>query len=259
MSKFKVSKKDSALNDDPAYWDSFAKHALDAAVIDPNDTRGYKNGYISSVRNAAILEALPSADQHPLILDFGCGTGSLLEALSFEGIDAIGVDISPGLLKRCRDRNIHKALRIVQVNGKELPFHDASFDAIAVYIVLMYIADDELVRLLREFARVLKPSGRLIVMEQFRRHRRLVLEQGKLHRDPDSFMHIAELAGLQKQSEVVFRHGHFPLIYFIRMGLVPRQLWKYISSLERKLGRLFGIFPWDYADVRAIFDKPSSL
>lgn len=251
-----TGKKNSALNDKPAYWDSFADHALDAAVIDPNDTRGHKNSYISSVRNTAILEALQSANPQISILDFGCGTGSLLEALSAEGLDPIGVDISPGLLKRCRDRNIQKAPRIVQMDGKKLPFRDATFDAITVYIVLMYIADDELVQLLHEFARVLKPNGRLVVMEQFRRHGRLVIEQGKLHRDLGSFMHIVDLAGLRKQSVVVFRHGHFPLIYFIRIGLIPRRFWKYIRLLERELGRLFGIFPWDYADIRVIWDKP---
>lgn len=254
-----TGEKKSALNNDPAYWDSFACHALDAAVIDPNDTRGYKNSYISSVRNAAILEALQSTDPQLSILDFGCGTGSLLEALSLEGLDPIGVDISQGLLRRCRDRHIQKAPRVVQMNGKELPFHDASFDAITIYIVLMYIADEELTQLFQEFARVLKPSGRLVVMEQFRRRGKLVLEQGKLHRDLASFMRIVDRAGLQKQSAVVFRHGHFPLIYFIRLGLIPRRLWKCIRSLERKLGRLLGIFPGDYADVRVILDKPSLL
>lgn len=251
-----TGEKTSALNDVPAYWDSFAGHALDAAVIDPNDMRGCKNSYISSVRNTAILQALQPVNQQFSIMDFGCGTGSLLEALSAEGLDPIGVDISPGLLKRCRDRDIQETPRIVQVDGKRLPFRDDSFDAITVYIVLMYIADDDLVQLLQEFARVLKPNGRLVVMEQFRRHGRLVIEQGKLHRDLASFMHTVDLAGFRKQDVAVFRHGHFPLIYFIRMGLVPRRLWKYVRLLERSLGRLFGIFPWDYADIRVILDKP---
>lgn len=252
-----TDEKNSALNDEPAYWDSFADYPLDAAVIDPNDRRGYKNSYISSVRNTAILEALQSANQQLSILDFGCGTGSLLEALSVEGLDPTGVDISAGLLKRCRDRNIRKAPRIVQIDGKKLPFRDACFDAITVYIVLMYIADDELVQLLHEFARVLKPNGRVVMMEQFRRRERLVIEQGKLHRDLGSFMHIVDLAGLRKQSMAVFRHGHFPLIYFISMGWIPRRLWRYIRLLERLVGRLFGIFPCDYADVRVILDKPA--
>lgn len=246
------------MHNDANYWDSLAGHSLDGSVIDPNDTLGYKNTYIAQVRNAALIEVLENNDAIRPILDFGCGTGGLSVALSRAGFKTIGIDISLGLLKRCKDRETSTQIPILQFDGKNVPLADQSISAAATYGVLMYIPDELLAPLLCEISRTLKPGGELVVMEQLRLHEKMIKKHGKLHRSVDGFRHLVESAGFVAMSSTVCRYGHFPFLYAVRYGLVPRGLFGALRAMERAFGRLFGVFPGDYADVRIVFRKRST-
>jgi SAM-dependent methyltransferase len=239
------------MHDNPRYWDSFSGHALDAAVIDPGDSRGHKNRYIATLRNQSILEALDGADIEK-VLDFGSGTGSLTQALIEAGMTTIGVDISMGLLQRSRQRDLGPKAMMVQIDGMLIPLRNASVDAAVTYIVLMYLTDERLVSLRREVSRVLKPGARFVVMEQFRSRQQMIVEDGKLHRSLDNFVALAEEAGFHCESSAVCRYGHFPILYAIRYGLISERFFGVLRKTERLIGRCFGILPWDYVDVRVV-------
>lgn len=94
------------------------------------------------------------------ILDAGCGTGAAMTTYLADYGDVTGVDLYPQALDFCRKRN---ATRLARASVLDLPFAPVSFDLVASFDVLYEraVADD--LTALREFARVLTPSGRILL------------------------------------------------------------------------------------------------
>ena len=95
------------------------------------------------------------------VLDACCGTGDLAVADVRAGGRVFGLDFSERMLERAR----RKAPAVEWVRGDllELPFGDGSFDAATVGFGVRNVADLE--RALRELRRVLRPGGRLAILE----------------------------------------------------------------------------------------------
>jgi demethylmenaquinone methyltransferase/2-methoxy-6-polyprenyl-1,4-benzoquinol methylase len=96
------------------------------------------------------------------VLDGACGTGDLaLADLKAGGSHVTGLDFSERMLERAR----RKSTRVEWVRGDllALPFEDASFDAATVGFGVRNVVDLELA--LKELRRVLRPGGRLGILE----------------------------------------------------------------------------------------------
>jgi len=96
------------------------------------------------------------------VLDACCGTGDLALAARAAGAgEVVGLDFSERMLERAR----RKAPELEWVRGDvlALPFEEASFDAATVGFGIRNVADLEAG--LRELRRVLRPGGRLAVLE----------------------------------------------------------------------------------------------
>ena len=96
------------------------------------------------------------------VLDACCGTGDLAIAATRAGAGSVvGLDFSEGMLARAR----RKSQRVEWVRGDllSLPFDDASFDSATVGFGVRNVADLE--RALRELRRVLRPGGRVAILE----------------------------------------------------------------------------------------------
>jgi demethylmenaquinone methyltransferase/2-methoxy-6-polyprenyl-1,4-benzoquinol methylase len=95
------------------------------------------------------------------VLDGCCGTGDLAIAARKAGAEVVGLDFSPAMLERAR----RKAPEVEWVQGDllELQFEDASFDAATVGFGVRNVADLE--RGLAELRRVLRPGGRVAILE----------------------------------------------------------------------------------------------
>ncbi len=105
------------------------------------------------------------------VLDIAVGTGLLArEALGIVGPDGIvaGLDPSIGMLQQAR---ASLSLPLVQGRAEALPFADASFDMVTMGYALRHMADFGSV--FSEFRRVLKPGGRLLVLEIARAESRM--------------------------------------------------------------------------------------
>ncbi|MEZ0538775.1 class I SAM-dependent DNA methyltransferase [Fibrella arboris] len=99
------------------------------------------------------------------ILDAGCGTGGLLSRLRQAGYTAIhGVDGSPEGVTFCRERGLPVDLLNLNQLASYSPagMSDASFDVIICNDVFCYFVDTDLIPLLSEFERRLRPGGILI-------------------------------------------------------------------------------------------------
>lgn len=101
------------------------------------------------------------------VLDVASGTGDLTLALKRRRPDAhvVGADFAAPMLERARAKAERQGLDVsfITADGTDLPFADATFDALTIAYGLRNFADPDAG--LREFRRVLKPGGRLAVLE----------------------------------------------------------------------------------------------
>lgn len=92
------------------------------------------------------------------VLDLGCGTGLLAEALQGKAGEIDGVDLSPGMLEVARAKNLYHALHIADVTAFVAAVPPAAgYDLIAAADVLVYLGD--LAPLFQAVPPALSPSG----------------------------------------------------------------------------------------------------
>ena len=113
----------------------------------------------------ADLLALPGLlDDEWTVGDLGCGTGQVTAALAPFVRRVIAVDQSRAMLAAARGRL--KGSENVELRSgdlEELPIEDRELDAAVLLLVLLYVVDPA--KALAEARRVLKPGGRLLVMD----------------------------------------------------------------------------------------------
>jgi ubiquinone/menaquinone biosynthesis C-methylase UbiE/DNA-binding transcriptional ArsR family regulator len=147
-----------------AEWDRIRKlHVADEAVED------------------AIRTALSDKPFRSL-LDLGTGTGRMLEMFGPDIERGLGLDLSLDMLLLARDRLERAGLRncsVRQGDIYDLPLADDSFDVVILHQVLHFLDDGA--RAIREAARVLRPGGRLLVVD-FAPHEQEFLREQFAHR-----------------------------------------------------------------------------
>lgn len=139
---------------------------------------------------AELLRRLP-AEGIVTLLDIGTGTGRILELVSGRVQQAIGIDLSRDMLLVAR-ANLQRAgianCQVRQADMYRLPWREPQFDAITLHRVLHYA--EAPARVVAEAARVLRPGGRLLIvdfaphaLERLRSehaHRRLGFSDGEI-------------------------------------------------------------------------------
>ena len=144
------------LNKDPkeiaSMFDSLASRY---DVMDALMTGGLDRVWMTALRKAVA--------PHPgeRILDLAAGTGASSAALAKGGAEVVACDLSEGMIEVGRER--HPEIEFVHGNAMDLDFEDGSFDAVTISWGLRNIPDPQLA--LREMARVVRPRGRLVVLE----------------------------------------------------------------------------------------------
>jgi demethylmenaquinone methyltransferase/2-methoxy-6-polyprenyl-1,4-benzoquinol methylase len=111
-------------------------------------------------RRFLVTRVPPGSD----VLDVATGTGAVARRLLDRGCTVTGLDQSPEMLGVARARLGGRA-RFVEGRAEQLPFEDASFDALTFTYLLRYVEDPGAV--LRELARVVRPGGTIAMLEFF--------------------------------------------------------------------------------------------
>ena len=137
------------------------------------------------VADAAVEEAIRAAlagKPFRSLLDLGTGTGRMLELFGAEIERGLGLDLSLDMLLLARDRLERAGLKhcsVRQVVDVALPLANDSFDVVIVHQVLHFLDDGA--RAIKEAARVLRPGGRLLVVD-FAPHEQEFLRAQFAHR-----------------------------------------------------------------------------
>jgi len=151
----------------------------------------------SGTANATRRQALPQLhevfagrDQRRLrLLDVGCGTGRFLDFVkqAWPRLAAVGLDLSEAYVREAK-RHLKRWswVNLVVANGESIPVPDESQDAVTSIFTFHELPPEVRRIAFREFARVLKPGGRLVLVDSLQRGDKPDYE-GLLELFPQSF------------------------------------------------------------------------
>jgi ubiquinone/menaquinone biosynthesis C-methylase UbiE len=131
------------------YYDTFSQTYEDQRG--ENDPGGYHE-LLDELETTFVRRYAEGRD----VLEVGCGTGLVLRRIQGFARSARGVDLSPGMLEKARERG----LDVVEGSATELPFEDQSFDVTCSFKVLAHIPDIQ--RALSEMVRVTRRGGTVL-------------------------------------------------------------------------------------------------
>ena len=131
-------------------------------ISDPNVPGNPDTSYLFDTWDQLVQESagvLPGGR----LIDIGCGNGRDAAALSRKGWEAWGLDLSTRQLQEATRLTREAGLAVPLARGMSefLPFPDGTFDVVICKSVLDHFVERD--RVFREWVRVLKPGGRLIV------------------------------------------------------------------------------------------------
>lgn len=106
----------------------------------------------------AVLEAT-GVGRGTRLLDVGCGAGGLASRAARTGAEVSGLDAVPAFLEIAKSAVPNGVFRVGDI--EELPFADATFDAVVATNSVQYAAEP--VNALREIKRVCRPGGRIAI------------------------------------------------------------------------------------------------
>ncbi len=95
------------------------------------------------------------------VADVGCGPGHLTALLHEQGLDAFGLDLSPGMVAHARRAN--PTLRFDEARMEALPIEDGTLGGVLAHYSMIHTPPEEIPVLLAEQVRVLAPEGLLLV------------------------------------------------------------------------------------------------
>jgi 2-polyprenyl-3-methyl-5-hydroxy-6-metoxy-1,4-benzoquinol methylase len=125
--------------------------------------REHRDRYRNEVTDPAMLHAIGEPAGLD-VLDAGCGEGYLSRILAKKGANATGIDSSTKLIEAARSQNLADVLSVSFDIGSvdDLPYPDSAFDLVVCNHLVNDLFDPS--KPISEFARVLRSSGRLIIL-----------------------------------------------------------------------------------------------
>jgi ubiquinone/menaquinone biosynthesis C-methylase UbiE len=152
------------------------------------------------------------------VADVGCGPGRVTAHLRQLGVDAFGIDLSPGMIEVARRE--HPGLRFDVGSMTDLALAGASMAGLVAWYSLIHVPDDEIGRVFAHFQRVLRPGGPLLL---------------GFHVGDESKV-ITQGYGGHPMKVVVHRRRHDQLIAWLGDAGFTVETCRTLTSAESKLG-----------------------
>lgn len=146
-----------------------------------------------------LKEYLPYKDG--IVIDVGCGTGELVRWMTSQGIIAIGIDVKK-MIKKAREFSKIKNEEYMIGEGQQLPFDHDFANAVTYIASFHHIPSTKMKHALEECRRVLKPNGKMIVIEPISQNQsyyeiaRLVEDEAKIQNYAYQILKRSDEAGL---------------------------------------------------------------
>lgn len=151
--------RDAAYGDtasrDVSYWDAAAER------FDEEPDHGLRDPSVRDAWTARLRSWLPTEPSD--VLDLGCGTGSLTLLAAEQGHRVTGLDRSPRMVEAARAKLAGRGARVLTGDAAAPPVAAGRFDVVLVRHVLWALPDPAAA--LRRWVRLLRPGGRLVLVE----------------------------------------------------------------------------------------------
>jgi SAM-dependent methyltransferase len=192
-------------------------------------------------RIANVFSLLPDPAGLTLI-DLGCGMGTFTLEAAARGSFAIGVDPAPAAVRAAAAVAAAEGradAHFLRADAALLPLPAGCADVVLAADLTEHLDDVTLGRILREAARVLRPSGRLVLYTPDRQHLfERLRERGVLKQDPSHIgvRSAAELTGAVEAAgflvqQQVWQPSHLPVLEY-----AERALARFVPLLRRRIG-----------------------
>jgi SAM-dependent methyltransferase len=109
----------------------------------------------------ALFAEVVRAQGDTTVADVGCGPGRLTGYLRGIGLDAFGIDLSPGMIEVARRDHPGVRFEVGSMTALDLP--GGSLSGVLAWFSLIHVPDDEVPVALAEFHRVLRPGGAVLI------------------------------------------------------------------------------------------------
>lgn len=134
-------------------------------VVDVDGPRAMLRAYLEQRDVRAILSRVLGAPRVPAACDLGCGFGRLTPVLTEFAREVVGFEREPGLLAIARHLQPDTEFRGIDTLSA-LPTADAAFDLGLVFTVLQHVPEPDVLSVIAEIRRILRPSAWLLLCEE---------------------------------------------------------------------------------------------
>lgn len=149
-----MPQKDGVARMQPIYYEKY-KNQFD------KHSRAPENDFFKTTVYSSIKTFLPKKGR---ILDVGCGNGGWLLAFKKNGMQPVGIDLSPSRIETCRALG----LEVIQGDLIQNNFEPSSFDVIFAHHFMEHLIRKDRAMALSQFYRWLKPRGIVIIVTPYR-------------------------------------------------------------------------------------------
>jgi ubiquinone/menaquinone biosynthesis C-methylase UbiE len=140
------------------------KRIEDTIKVYDQFAKDFANFTFPRILQYQISQFLSHLPKHAKILDVACGAGRDVQYFMEEGYDPVGIDASKGMINEAKSRVVDGNFK--QMDMLNLEFDENSFDAVWCMNSLLHIPKDLVLNALKNFFKVLKPSGVLFLAVQ---------------------------------------------------------------------------------------------
>jgi len=230
-------------------WKEFWEKNSTREVSDYEFDRGNspRDAAVEALANAELVEFIAPAPEDE-VFDAGCGTGSNLILLHDRVRQVVGMDYSAGAVGRCQKRVVAAGIQNVRVMEGSVtapPLGAGAVNKVICMSVLQYLSDADVRLALREFHRVLRPDGTLVLhvknlsslylatLRLAKRVKALLGGQPKLEYVRTYSWYVREL---RQAGFVLERYNSFNLLVVVGM---PRSWVRFVQGLELRWHQCF--------------------